>query len=87
MLPDEVWLSAREVQARIAKRKGKTVMHHATLVRAIRDHGLPAHTNPFGRGYLFFWSEIEEWLGFLPSPSKPPVVHKRGPGRPLKIHR
>jgi hypothetical protein len=37
-------------------------MHGYTLTRAIRRAGFPAHPNPFGPGWIFYWSEIEEWL-------------------------
>lgn len=86
MLPEETQLTAKEVGNRLAKLKGKTVMHPDTLHRAIKSHGLPAHENPFGRGYIFYWSEIQEWLQGLRKVERPaPVLIRRGPGRPRKV--
>jgi hypothetical protein len=82
--PNETALTAQEVRARLAGHRGNHVMHHDTLNRAIRHHGLPARPNPFGRGYLFYWSEVEAWLASAPVPQSAPPVLRRGPGRPRK---
>lgn len=77
-MTSEPLLSAREVRQRLATLRGHASMHSATLARAIRLRGLPAHPNPFGRGLCFLWSEVETWLQNLPAA---PV--SRAPGRPL----
>lgn len=82
MLPDESPMTASEVQERLAKAKGNKVMHYNTLVKAIRNHGLPARPNPFGRGFTFYWSEIQAWLQAPPCQAFPA---RRGPGRPRKV--
>ena len=85
MRPNEIALTAREVQNRLAERRGNKVMHHDTLIRAIRKHGLPARPNPFGRGFIFYWSEVESWLTAAPlAQDTPAPVIRRGPGRPRK---
>jgi hypothetical protein len=75
----EKLISAQEVMRLLAERRGKKGMHSYTLNRAIRFQGLPARPNPFGRGHLFYWSEVEAWLA---TPPKEQV--RRGPGRPPK---
>jgi hypothetical protein len=69
------------------------VMHTATLHRAIDNSGFPWHPDGFGRGMVFYWSEVQEWLSRAqseaeaPAPVRvptPPVSGRRGPGRPRK---
>lgn len=77
-------LTAQEVQCRLAHVRGHTVMHHTTLIKAIRRNGLPCHENPFGRGWIFYWSEVQEWLkspgGQTATGKRLPT--KRGLGQP-----
>lgn len=88
MLPDEEQCSERSVRMKLGKLRGGKEMAYGTLHRAIKLFGLPAHQNPFGRGYIFYWSEVQEWLR---NPQHNGVAHEqkatistRGPGRPRK---
>ena len=62
MIPGEPILTGCDVRAMLAPLRKRKTMHYYTLTRAIRHHGLPAHPNPFGPGWIFYGSEIEEWL-------------------------
>ena len=95
MLPDETPLSGRAVRARLGLLKGGKEMHANSLKYAIEHSGFPCQPNPFGRGFIFFWSEIQEYFRLrgtkpeadAPGATPPPIVRplpKRGPGRPRK---
>lgn len=78
-------LTAKEICTRLAKIRGKKAMNPNTLRAAIRKYGLPAHENPFGRGFIFYWSEVETWLQTPRRPERPASTRiGRGPGRPRK---
>jgi hypothetical protein len=87
MLPDEPLLSELALRKKLGKLRGGVVMHCTTLHRAIVKADLPSHPNPFGRGLIFYWSEIQEWLrGAQPSGQEatPVTPLPRRPGRPRK---
>jgi hypothetical protein len=77
--PEESILSARQVCMRLAQLRERKSMHAYTLSKAIKKYGLPCHVNPFGPGWIFYWSEIEAWLQD-PQPMARLTTH-RSPGR------
>lgn len=87
MLPNEPHLSELALRKRLAAINNHKSMHTNTLHKAINRLGLPSRPNPFGRGLIFYWSEIQEWLDSLKTESGavPRVPAKRGPGRPRKV--
>ena len=84
MIPGEPILPACEVRARLAELRNRKTMHTYTLTGAIRKAGFPAHPNPFGPGWIFYWSEIEEWLR---NPCPPPALPARAVPRTTKSPR
>lgn len=92
MLDGETQLSELAVRKKLGQLRGHKVMHFATLRRAMRESGLPGHPNPFGKGYIFYWSEVDAWLrnpqrAVEPEQaprrtSLPPGTERRKPGRP-----
>jgi hypothetical protein len=83
----EAFMSELAVRKQLGRLNGGKEMHIRTLRRAIRESGFPARPNLFGRGYIFYWSEIQAWLDGLGKHQDgrrglAPI--KRGPGRPPK---
>lgn len=87
LLPNEPHLSELALRNRLAAINNHKTMHTNTLHKAINRLGLPSRPNPFGRGLIFYWSEIQEWLDSLKGKAedKSRMPPKRGPGRPRKV--
>jgi hypothetical protein len=85
-------LTGLEVRRRIGSLRGKKELSHGALALAMRN-GLPHHPNPMGRGQIFYWSEVQDFLRHpepqlptTPSLPGPRFSGGRGPGRPPVYH-